>query len=66
MKKSRFTETQIVSILNEADAGVKVQDLCRKVSGGRKGSVCSTCLWSCRSVEIGLVQSTAGSDGSRR
>ena len=30
MKKSQFTETQIVSILGEADAGVKVQDLCRK------------------------------------
>ena len=30
MKKSRFTETRIVSILKEADAGMKVEELCRK------------------------------------
>lgn len=30
MKKSRVTESQIVSILAEADAGMKVKDVCRK------------------------------------
>jgi putative transposase len=30
MKKTRFTETQIVAILKSADAGMKVKDLCRE------------------------------------
>ena len=30
MKNSRFTESQIVSILKEADAGGKVKEICRR------------------------------------
>ena len=30
MKKSRFSEQQIISILKQADAAVKVHDLCRQ------------------------------------
>jgi putative transposase len=30
MKRSRFTETQIISILSEADAGLPIKELCRK------------------------------------
>lgn len=30
MKKSKFSETQIVGILNEVEAGLKVIDVCRK------------------------------------
>lgn len=30
MKKSRFTENQIIGILKEQDAGKKVNDICRE------------------------------------
>ena len=30
MKRTRFSETQIVAILKQGDVGVKVKDLCRE------------------------------------
>jgi len=30
MKRSRFTETQIISILKEVEVGAKVNDICRR------------------------------------
>ena len=30
MKRSKFSETQIIAILNEADAGLSVKEICRK------------------------------------
>jgi putative transposase len=32
MKRGRFTQSQIVSILKEADAGTKVKEICRRHS----------------------------------
>lgn len=30
MKKSKFNETQIISVLKEQDQGLKVEEICRK------------------------------------
>jgi hypothetical protein len=31
MKKTRFTDTQIIAILKEADAGMKVREICKRI-----------------------------------
>ena len=30
MKKSKFTDTQIISVLREVESGMKVEEICRK------------------------------------
>ncbi len=47
-KKSRFTETQIISALNEAEAGLPVKEVCRKYG------ISSACYYQWKSKYGGL------------
>jgi len=48
MRTSKFTDTQIVSILNEAEAGVPVKEICRK------HGISSACYYKWKSKYGGL------------
>lgn len=37
MKKSRFNEHQIVTILKQADAGVPFKEICRQIRANQRG-----------------------------
>jgi hypothetical protein len=56
MKKSKFTETQIVSILKQADAGVPIKDICRQagisVPMSRAAYYCPPLDWTVRDAEL--------------
>lgn len=51
MKKSKFSDTQIVSILKEAEAGMPVKDICRRYQ------ISSACYYKWKSKFGGLSAS---------
>ena len=51
MKKSKFTETQIVAILKEAEVGLPVREVCRKYG------ISSACYYQWKSKYGGLSAS---------
>lgn len=51
MKKSKFTETQILSILKETEAGLPVKEVCRK------HGISSACYYQWKSKYGGLSAS---------
>lgn len=55
MKNSRFSEEQIIGVLKEAEAGMKVADVCRKTAYRTRRSTrgeAATAAWTSRRREV--------------
>ncbi|MBT9161444.1 MAG: hypothetical protein DDT26_02750 [Dehalococcoidia bacterium] len=51
MKKSRFTDSQIIAVLKRAEAGAPVPDLCRELASAQRRSTsgaASSAAWTRR------------------